>query len=211
MLQIRSSPRISSRFWSGVLPKPKPGSRQTCSSGIPAADRGREPLLEEGRHLPDDVVVPRLDLHRARLSLHVHEADVRSGVRDHARERRIRPQRGDVVHERGPELERAPRDLGLRRVDRDGQAREPFEHGHDAPQLLVERDAAGPGTRRLAADVDERRSLGEHRFAAADRALRFDIVPAVGEAVGRHVDAPPSPRDAANTPRGTDVSRDDGG
>ena len=37
MLQIRASPRSSSRFCPGVLPKPIPGSRQTCSSGIPAA------------------------------------------------------------------------------------------------------------------------------------------------------------------------------
>ena len=34
---IRSSRRTSSRFWSGVFPKPIPGSRQTLSSAIPAA------------------------------------------------------------------------------------------------------------------------------------------------------------------------------
>src|SRR4029079_13028603 len=34
---IRSSLRTSSRFWSGVLPKPIPGSRHTRSSGMPAA------------------------------------------------------------------------------------------------------------------------------------------------------------------------------
>ena len=59
--QIRSSPRISARFWSGVLPNPIPGSRQTCSSGIPAATATASRSSRKPRDLADDVVVPRLD------------------------------------------------------------------------------------------------------------------------------------------------------
>ena len=84
---IRSSRRTSSRFWSGVLPKPIPGSRQTRSSGSPAADGEGEALLEEGGDLGDDVLVVRRGLHRARLSLHVHQAEIRPRLGDDAGER----------------------------------------------------------------------------------------------------------------------------
>ena len=48
-----------------------------------------------------------------------------------------------------------------------------LEHGHDAPQLVVERDARGTRPRRLAADVDERRAL-------VDAACRAAAAAAVG-------------------------------
>ena len=41
-------------------------------------DREREPLLEERGDLRRDVVVARVGLHRPRLALHVHQADVRA-------------------------------------------------------------------------------------------------------------------------------------
>ena len=144
--QIRSSPRTSSRFWSGVLPKPIPGSRQTCSSGIPAATAAASRSSRNAGHLADDVVVPRLDLHRARLPLHVHQANVRAGVGDHARELRIAAQRRDVVHERGAELERPAGDLGLRRVDRDRQsARAPRAPARTRRSSSSSDTAAAPG------------------------------------------------------------------
>ena len=40
-------------------------------------DRERQALLEERRDLGRDVVVARVDLHRPRLALHVHQTDVR--------------------------------------------------------------------------------------------------------------------------------------
>ena len=86
---IRSSPRTSSRFWSGVLPKPMPGSRQTRSSGIPAATANASRSSRNAADLRDDVVVARRGLHRPRLSLHVHQAEVRAGVGDDAGELRV--------------------------------------------------------------------------------------------------------------------------
>ena len=48
----------------------------------PGGDGEREPFLEEGGDLGDDVVVVRSGLHRGRTSLHVHEAEVRAGLGD---------------------------------------------------------------------------------------------------------------------------------
>ena len=52
----------------------------------PLRDGEREALLEERRDLRGDVVVARVLLHRPRLALHVHEAEIRAGVGDHAGE-----------------------------------------------------------------------------------------------------------------------------
>ena len=188
--QIRSRPRISSRFWSGVLPKPIPGSRQTCSSGIPAATATASRSSRKAGDLGDDVVVARRDLHRARLSLHVHEANVRArrrrstpaSVRDRRR-RAVTSLTSDA-----PSCEGLPRDLRLRGVDRDRHAGEQLEHRHDAAQLLVERDGLGSRPRRLAADVDERGAFGEQPpRASPPRRAGSRLSPAVREAVGRDV------------------------
>src|SRR3954463_13895599 len=92
-----SSRRTSSKLCSTVLPKPIPGSRQIRSSGMPAetatpSRRSRRggpppalalrPLLEEGGDLRGDVVVARIGLHRPRLALHVHQAEVGARLRD---------------------------------------------------------------------------------------------------------------------------------
>ena len=155
------------------LAEPDAGSRQIRSSGMPSADGEREPLLEEPRHLGDDVVVARVVLHRPRLAEHVHEAEVRVRAGDDAGQLGIAAQRGDVVHEHGPELERAAGDLRLRRVDRDGQlAGDRLEHGNDAAQLLVERHALRPGPGGLAADVHERGALLAMRAGSRDRRRR---------------------------------------
>ena len=66
-----------------------PGSRQIRSSAIALRDGEREPLLEERGDLGGDVVVARVALHRPRLALHVHEADVRARVGDDAGELRV--------------------------------------------------------------------------------------------------------------------------
>ncbi len=60
--------------------------------------------------------------------------------------------------------------------------------GHDAPQLLVDRDARRPRAGRLAADVDERRALVEDPLRGRHRGRRVEVVAAVREAVGRDVD-----------------------
>ena len=108
--------------------------------------RRREPLREERLHVVDDVVVARAGLHRARLALHVHEADVGAGVGDDAGELGVAAQRRDVVDELRAQGERSAGDLGLRRVDRDRHlAGECLEHGDDTAQFLVEATPSAPG------------------------------------------------------------------
>ena len=72
----------------------------------PRLDREREPLLEERRDLGGDIVVARVVLHRPRLALHVHQAEVAARVGDHAGELGVAAERGDVVDQLGAELER---------------------------------------------------------------------------------------------------------
>ena len=105
-------------------------------------DREREPLLEERRDLGRDVVVARLRLHRPRLALHVHEAEVRAGVGDDSRELGVAAQSRDVVDEDRAALERGPRDGRLRGVDRDREAR------RRAGREPARRAAAPPPRRR---------------------------------------------------------------
>ena len=112
----------------------------------PGGDRYPQALLEERLDVFDDVVVAGVDLHRARLALHVHEAEVGAGVGDYAGQLRVGAQRGHVVDELGPERDRAAGDLGLGGVDRDRHlAAERLQHRDDAAQLVVERNPVSPG------------------------------------------------------------------
>ena len=102
----------------------------------------------------------------------------------------IAPKRGHVVDELRAERERAPRDLGAGRVDRDAPAVEPLEHRDDAAELLVERDVVRSGSRRFTADVDDRGPVGKHLHRRVGSRVRIDVRTAVGEAVRRDVDDP---------------------
>ena len=157
-----------------------------------ASTANADALLEEGQHIGDDVVVVRSGLHRPRLPLHVHETHVRASVRDHLGHLRVAAQRGDVVDELGAELERAPRDLRLRRVDRQRDPGEALEHRDDTGELLFRRDrrrarAASTRRRRRRAPRPRRRAA----CACSTRRRRLDEQPAVGEAVGRDVERRP--------------------
>jgi hypothetical protein len=96
----------------GRLPEADPGVEADPLLGDAGRDREREPLLEERRDLRDDVLVARRDLHRARLSLHVHEAEIRSRLRDHSCEIGLADEGGDVVDHDRPESERQTGHLG---------------------------------------------------------------------------------------------------
>src|SRR5579862_2891159 len=83
-----------------------------------ALDREPHAVLEERRDLACNVVVTRIVLHRPRLTLHVHEADIGVVLGAHVCKLRIGAECRDVVHELGAERECAAPDLGLRSVDR---------------------------------------------------------------------------------------------
>ena len=63
-----------------------------------------------------------------------------------------------------------------------------LEHGQHALQFLVRVDALGAGTRRLAADVDDRRAALEHLRRRGHRVIRAEMDAPIRERVGRDVD-----------------------
>ncbi len=188
MAQIRSSPLEQREVLRDGLAEADPGIEAHSVLGDAGSNGDRKSLLEECADLPHDVVVSRSDLHRARLSLHVHQTHVRTRVGDHARECRVSSQRGDVVDEPRAERECPPSDLGLGRVDRNRPADQSLEHGNHASQFLVERNVVRPGSSRLSPDVHESGTLVEQPPRSLDRDAWVDIVSAVREAVWRDVD-----------------------
>ena len=83
---------------------------------------------------------------------------------------RIAAQRRDVVDEHRAGAGGGARHRGLGGVDRERRptrCREPLDHRHHPPQLLVGRHRLGARPRRLPADVDEVRPLGRHALARA--------------------------------------------
>ena len=182
---------------STVLPKPMPGSTQIRASSMPAANRRLDALGEEGAHVVDDVVVARVVLHRPRAALHVHEDDgaVRARRRAPASSG-SRAQRGDVVDDRRPGVERRFGDRGLRGVDRDRDPgarrgpRAPRPRARCARARARRVTAAAPG--RVVSPPMSSRSApsaaSSRPWAIAD--ARVEEQAAVGERVGRHVDDP---------------------
>ena len=120
------------------LAEADPGIEADTLLGDAGRDREPKPLLEEGGHLGSNVLVARVDLHGAWLALHVHQAEIGAALRHDLGQIGVAPQRGDVVDELDAELERAPGDLALRRVDRERHAVEPLEHGNDPAELLLD-------------------------------------------------------------------------
>ncbi|TML66037.1 MAG: hypothetical protein E6G22_00910 [Actinobacteria bacterium] len=119
----------------------------------------------------------------------MHEAEVGVGGGDHLGEVGVGAERGHVVHQLRPELERALGDRRLGGVDRERHlAAEPLEHRDDAAQLLLGGNAGRPRPRRLAADVDDRRALRVEPPRRRGRLVRVEVDAAVEEGVWRDVD-----------------------
>ena len=116
----------------GRLAEPDPRVEADVILGNPGRHRDGEPFLEKAGDLLHNVVVTRRDLHRARLPLHVHEANVCACVGDCTREPGIATQRGDVVDEQRARSECLSRHLRLGGVDRDRNAGELLEHRQHA-------------------------------------------------------------------------------
>ena len=65
---------------------------------------------------------------------------------------------------------------------------QPFEHRNDTSQLLLVRNAGRPGSRRLAADIHDRRAFVERAPARRNRGRRLEMHAGVREGIRRHVD-----------------------
>ena len=148
----------------------------------------RSGQVERALEEPLDVV-ENVD-RRIRLIAVVHDDDRRAGLGDRVRHAGIALQSPDVVDDAGAEPRRLARHRRLRGVDGDWriEAGQRLEHRRHAPQLLLlgNRKMAGPG--RFAADVHDRRALGDHRAGARDRGGRIEVASTVGERIRRHVE-----------------------
>ena len=122
-----------------------PGRGRRAPRGIPAATAAASRSSRNDVTSLDDVVVARLGLHRARLSLHVHEADVRARVGDDARELRVAAQRGDVVHERAPSSSARRATSAFDVSIETGGPTQPLQDRHDAASSSARRRRSAPG------------------------------------------------------------------
>ncbi|EAU63499.1 2-dehydro-3-deoxygalactonate kinase, partial [Stigmatella aurantiaca DW4/3-1] len=86
-------------------------------------DRPVHPLLQEGEHLAQEILVVGRHLHRLRSALHVHEATGGPGLRHHARQLRIEVETADVVDQHRPSREHLSRHRRLGGVHREGHGR----------------------------------------------------------------------------------------
>ena len=162
------------------------------SSRTPASTAAASAILEEARHVVDDVVVARIVLHRPRVvAEHVHQAQADAGVGHDPGHVRVVAQRRDVVDERGARRRRAARATAALRVSieivtpsRDSSSTTPSTRRSSSAG--VDRLGSGPG--RLAADVDDRRTGRELLETARDRDARVAGIAAVRERVRRDVD-----------------------
>ena len=132
----------------------------------PGGEQRGNPGLEIGDDLGRDVAfVVRERLHGLRVALHVH-GDVGHPVfRSDGRHGGIEFPGRNVVDDQGAEpFDRPGSDLAAERIDRNGHAGGQPPHGTHAqlhaPPLLPGGYFVRPGTRRVAADVDDRRPFG---------------------------------------------------
>jgi protein-tyrosine phosphatase len=147
-----------------------------------------EPLLQEGDDFGDDIVVARILLHRPGLAEHVHETEVRLGIRDDASEIGVAAESGDVVDHHGAGFEGTAGDLRIGGVNRNRHPHEVGEDGLDSAQLLLERHRLGARAGGLAAHVDDGGAFLHETVRARHRSFHMQEGPAVGKGVGRHVD-----------------------
>ncbi len=152
-------------------PGSPPRRRRRC------APRGRRPPRRRRRRSAASTCIV---LGSPCMCIRQHAAPASATTRGH---RRVAAQSRDVVHHHGAERERAPRDGGLARVDRDGRRRR-AARGRARPAVAPRRAARGrrrPG--RLAADVDDRGARLDHPPCGGGGDCGLDVQAAVREAV----------------------------
>ena len=137
------------------------------------------------------IVIVRVVLHRPRIALHMHHADIDLGVahdRDHAR---IERQRRDVIDHRGPGSNRRLSDCTLFGVDRDLPRRaspDATHHVDHSTQLLLLRDRLCTWASRFATNINELGTLLRQQQPLRNRCLTIIKASAIRERVGRHID-----------------------
>ena len=170
-------------FCCRVLPKPIPGSSK-IGRGHAGARGEVERALEETLD-----VIKNVDRRIGAIPV-VHDDDRRASFRHGVRHAGIALQAPDVVDDTGAEPRRLARDLGLACVNRDRRIEfgQRLECGNNPPQLFVFRNRNVTRPCRFAADIDDRRAIGDHGPGARDSCGKVGMAPAVGERIRRHVE-----------------------
>ena len=156
---------------------------------VEAVGSGLGKLLgEERQHVIDDVVVGR-ELLALGCGSGVHHDEGGAGVGAAAGDGRV-AQSADVVDERGAGIEDGGGDRRLPRVDRNGDAGgdEAAHERHDARRFVGRVAGRRGGDARLAADIDDRRAVGDEGEGPVDLGVEARQITAVGEGVGAGVD-----------------------
>ena len=157
---------------------------QDPAKGHASAGSEVERALEEALDVIEDVD------RRIRLLAVVHDDDRRAGLRDGVRHAGIALQSPDVVDDASAEPRRLARDRRLAGVDGDRRVKvsQRLEHRNHSPGALRLQEPEVTGPCRFAANVDDRRPVGDHRFGARDGCGEVGMATAVGEGIRRHVE-----------------------
>ena len=150
-------------------------------------DPGGEPV----GHVADqvDIVGRSVGGVRQRPVLGVHHDQDRPEVADHRGHVGVGAQGGDVVDDAGTQLDAACGGGGMVGVDRERRLVRQCPHHRLQPgQLLLAGDRAAAGCGRLAAQVEDMGAVGQQLPAMRHGGIGCQVLPAVAEGVGRHVD-----------------------
>ena len=188
---IASRCRRSERLCSPVLPNPMPGSMQIASSEMPASCAARTRSARNAAtsattssYRGSSCIVlgmPRMCMRQTGTPAPATTSAMRGSTRI-----------ADTSFTNdAPAAIAASATTAFVRVDRDrhvGRLAQAADHREHARQLDVGRDGIRPRAGRLAADVEQVGAVGDERDAARDRGPGIQVLAAVRERVGRHVD-----------------------
>ena len=157
---------------------------QDPAKGHASARREVERALKETHDVIKDVD------RRILLLPVVHDDDRRGGLRDGVRHAGIALQSPDIVDDASAEPRRLARHRRLAGVNGDRRVKvsQRLEHRRHSLELFVLRNRKMTGSCQLAANVDDRRPLGDHRFCTRDGYGGVEMATAVGEGIRRHVE-----------------------
>jgi hypothetical protein len=121
----------------------------------------------------------------------VHEHQRGPGRGDNLCEAKVVLQVADVVDDRRAAGHRLARHAALVSVHADRHVHhrgEPLDHRQHPAQFLVFRQRRRAGSRRLAANVDDVRSIRNHAPAVGHGGLEIEVQPTIRERIGGHVE-----------------------
>src|ERR1041385_8640208 len=125
-------------------------------------------------------------MQRCRRTARVHQDQSGARSRDGVRDVEIKAERGDVVDDRSPGIERCACNFGFRRIDgerRFGLPRKGFNNWHNARNLFFSRYRLATRTRRFATDVDDVGAFSDHLFGVRHGSVEGEKLSAVAKAV----------------------------